>query len=351
MPNKHSVINFGTSIICGLLITGLVVWIAMENTTSAASSKQEDKDLIDNSSQVNSEETTANHAVQQVSVKSILTDEAGICLLTLNKNAGNSLSLTGTSSLLADGCDIHANSTASNGLSLTAKTKIRANNIFTTGGFSGDIDNFAPQPRPGSTSLDDPLSGLKQPQTGKCDQRNFIIKPGLNRLQPGVYCGGIVALSASQIELEPGIYVMKNGPLIIGNRSTLSGMNVGFFFTGNNSEFSFGVSTKINLTAPIEGEMAGILFYENREARVSRDFVLRSHKVEIIEGAIYLPKSRLVFDGANLTAAKSKWTAVIANKVELKHGAKVQLNSDYSGSEIPVPQGIWPSLQIAELAN
>ncbi len=54
----------------------------------------------------------------------------------------------------------------------------------------------------------------------------------------------------AQVTLKPGIYVIKDGPLLVANTATFSGTNVGLYFTGQNSGLLFAQGTTISLSAP-----------------------------------------------------------------------------------------------------
>ena len=51
-------------------------------------------------------------------------------------------------------------------------------------------------------------------------------------LTPGTYCGGIVIQGAAQVRLQPGVYAIKDGPLIISRSAKLTGTDVGLYFAG-----------------------------------------------------------------------------------------------------------------------
>src|SRR4051795_8554593 len=66
-----------------------------------------------------------------------------------------------------------------------------------------------------------------------------------------------------QVTLLSGIYVIDNGPLVVDHGGALTGSNVGLYFTGDKGGLLFDVDSTIRLTAPKDGPMAGLLFFEN----------------------------------------------------------------------------------------
>ena len=53
-------------------------------------------------------------------------------------------------------------------------------------------------------------------------------------LNPGTYCLGL-HIYDSQVKLNPGTYIIKDGPLTIGHNSSVVGDGVTFVFTGEDS--------------------------------------------------------------------------------------------------------------------
>lgn len=289
---------------------------------------------------------------QQVNVKSKSTkQEIGhtYCMIALDAYAHRGLSIVGSPSIVTNGCDVHSNS---NSVALNTDTDYGAadfNPVRDSGYYGGSVSHNTALRRSDVDQVNDPLIDLIAPEPSNCDENNTILREGKVTLNPGTYCGGIIALSATQIKLNPGIYIMKNGPLFLGGSATLSGENVGFYFHGNNAVFGFGGATKVSLTAPKTGKMAGILFFEDRNAYPNREFVIRSSDAQLLEGAIYLPKATLVIDQVSHIGQKSNWTSIVSNRIEIKNGPKLVLNSDYANSQVPVPFNPSSSSEMASL--
>ena len=159
-------------------------------------------------------------------------------------------------------------------------------------------------------------------------------------LSPGVYCGGLRIGDKADVILEPGIYVMKDGPLWVGGSARITGEHVGFYFTGDDATLYFGSKTSISLSAPADGQLAGILFFEDRSAREGRLYSILSDDARVLTGTIYLPRATFVVDADRPIADQSAYTAIIANRLTLFAGPHLVLNTDYDTTDVPVPANI-----------
>jgi hypothetical protein len=259
------------------------------------------------------------------------------CIIALERSARLSLNMYGSSSLVAPQCSIHSHSTSPFGVNLENVDQLDVAAVYSGGsvGRTYDAHGFVLVAESGET--DNPFASVQTPKTEDCDHRNLVLKSGNHLLQPGVYCGGIVSLTSKQIELAPGVYTIKNGPLAIGGKASFIGDGVSLVFDGPNAVFSFGVATKLALKAPSTGPLAGIIFFENPNSPKNREFVVRSHDAGMLEGTIYLPRGKFVIDSYGKVGQLSKWSAIVANQVEIINGASLQINTDHAGSDVPLP--------------
>lgn len=260
------------------------------------------------------------------------------CVTVLDPSSPGSLEMFGASSLVAPGCAIHSRSTSRLGVILQDIELLEVASVHTSGEIDRDLEVFGTNLVPYSQGLADPFDGLDLADPEHCDHQYLTLKAGTHQLQPGVYCGGIVSLTAHQIKLAPGTYVIKNGPLVMGGRTSLEGQGVTLVFDGPNSVFSFGVATKLALTAPVDGPLAGFVMIEKPDAPKNRDFIIRSYDARLLEGAVYLPHGRLIIDNYGRVGEGSNWTAVVAHQVHVINGAHLQINTNHFASEVPYPQ-------------
>ncbi len=76
-------------------------------------------------------------------------------------------------------------------------------------------------------------------------------------LEPGTYCFGLQVKKKAVVTMKPGIYVFKDGPLIVKDNATLTGVDVGLYFAGDKAGLLFDKKTTVSLSAPTTGVMGG----------------------------------------------------------------------------------------------
>ena len=96
--------------------------------------------------------------------------------------------------------------------------------------------------------------------------------------------------------------------------------------------------------------MAGILFYESRLAQLGRTFTILSNNAHKLLGTIYLPRGKLLVDTKAKVADLSAYTVIVAKQIEVK-GANLVVNSDYGGTDVPVPEGVGPNSRFVRLSD
>lgn len=266
---------------------------------------------------------------------------APMCLLGLDPE-GDEVVHVSDAGISAPECTVQANSSSPHALKVNAYGRISAATICTGGGVKNEGGTLDPAVKLDCPKAEDPLAGRPAPPVGGCDYDDKRVI-GFAVLQPGVYCKGL-RITTAYVQLNPGIYIIKDGPLLVENGSQLRGQNVGFFFTGTDARFTIDPFTVISLTAPKNGTMAGLLFYEDRKNDPVR-FEMFSLNAPVLLGTFYLPKSELQIGTLTDTgvfpmmwmARQSAWTIIVANKVIVSNGLDLVLNSDYRSTNIPVP--------------
>lgn len=321
-----------------------------------------------------------------LSVKSTakLSGTTRLCLLALDQTNIGAFHLEASARITAADCSLYSNSKSSAGIQGEHSSVASALSICSAGGFSGSKANFTPPPATDCPALLDPLADRVGPSPGPCVHiplymnpkmlidgidsplygSNIISAPSVT-LDPGTYCGGLHVTKGSQVKLRPGIYIMKDGPLVVDKKASFTGTNTGFFFSGVRGGLLFDEKSIISLSAPKDGLLAGLLFFEERSllpvlplppplslkglvpfapgASGLREYRIISDEARTLLGTIYLPRGRLIIDSKKPVADQSAYTVIIARLITLYDGPNLILNARYGSTDVPVPRGVGPS--------
>jgi len=266
-----------------------------------------------------------------------------VCLLALNPTANKSLTADQTAQLTGTGCGLYSDSTAANSIIAKGQAQITATVICSSGGAVGNTSGLTPAPLTDCPAIPDPLASRPAPTVGPCDQTNYVASGGTQSLNPGVYCGGLHITGGAVVTLNPGVFIIQNGPLTVDGGSSMTGANVGFFLTGTGAVLNFAAGANtINLTAPTGGSMAGLLFYEDRNDTQGVAHTIESDNARNLLGTIYLSRGVLSIGSNAKVGDLSAYTIIVADSIVLAGGPNMVLNSNYSSTVIPTPAGIGP---------
>ncbi|MES1198436.1 MAG: TadE/TadG family type IV pilus assembly protein [Pseudomonadota bacterium] len=280
---------------------------------------------------------------------------APLCALALEQMQPHGVYLTDSARLDAPNCAVLSNSQSPQSIAVVNNSKITATMICSSGGAEGYDSNYVPHAITDCPAIPDPLAGREEPNASGCDHLLTLSVLGNKTLSPGVYCGGLTILPGASATLSPGIYVMKNGPLLVMNGATLNGEHVGFYFVGDLSTMTLSPQSQINLTAPRDGPMAGFLFFANRVLLTGdlnlRHFRISSDNARNLLGTIYLRDGVLDVDANRPIADRSAYTVIVARRIQVSAGPDLVLNTDYESTDVPVPDGVGPQKPHAYLAQ
>jgi Flp pilus assembly protein TadG len=274
-----------------------------------------------------------------------------ICLLALEPTKNNTVEIVKTARVHAPECSAFVNSTDPKGLSVKDTAKLSARSICTSGGYEGGASNFEPAPRIDCPTIPDPLAARQPPAAAPCTYNNTLVETGIVVLRPGVYCGGIKITNDATARLEPGIYIIRGSKLVVDGKATIEGTDVGFYFDGNAAQFEFDTETTVSLAAPSTGQMAGILFFEDRNASPGSKHKILSNNAHTLLGTIYLPRGLLFIDANRPISERAAYTIIVASQIEMISGPELFLNANYGATTVPVPQGVGPIAGRAQLVR
>ena len=211
-----------------------------------------------------------------------------ICVVGLETQAYKTIYLQQSASINASGCSIYSNSKSKFGIVAMDKSAISAAFVCSSGGVAVRGGTVSPKPLTDCPAIPDPLAARSPPTYSGCSQTNMAIASGATTLYPGVYCGG---------SSSPG-----------GSSSGWSNSSIGVHYIVSNN---------------------------------ARNLL----------GTIYLPNGRLFVGAQNPIADKSAYTIVVARQFSLAAGPTMVLNSNYSATDVPVPDNLGPNATKAYLSN
>lgn len=269
-----------------------------------------------------------------------VTGGSRICVVGLANDNNATIQLADEAKLTAPTCSVYSNSTKAKGLQSINRALLYTEMTCSAGGAYGGVSNYRPAALTDCPQIDDPLASRPAPKVGHCDYNDLMIKGHTRTLSPGVYCGGLRITGDASVAAKPGIYIIKDGNLVVDKTASLVGENVGFYFAGAESKFAFSKEATIKLTAPKSGVMAGLLFFQDRASDSNITFRITSNNARVLLGTIYLPNGVLVVDADMSVADKSAYTAIVSKRLELLSSPNLVLNTDYGLTDIPVPDGV-----------
>lgn len=277
----------------------------------------------------------------RVSSAASLAGTGKVCVIALDQTVRHSINITKRANLQADDCGVYSNSNDVRSIRVANDGVLSANLICSSGGVRGaKRSSFSPEPIVDCPRITDPLASRKPPAVGICDYKRVRLTDGEHELSPGTYCNGLRVSGTAKVKLLPGVYVIKGGRLEVTDNASFEGENVGFYLAGTSTKLIFKKQTTIALTAPEDGPMAGILFFENRNASQIEKHKITSDNARLLLGTIYLPNGTLLVDAEAPISDKSAYTAIVVRSLELDEGPTLFLNSDYAATDIPVPNGL-----------
>lgn len=278
-------------------------------------------------------------------------NSSNICVIGLEKSDESTVSLQTNAVISAPKCAVYSNSDSTNGLTATGNSNLVAQLTCSAGGYSGMPKNYNQKlPLTDCPVVTDPLASRPAPTVGGCNEKDASYSHYIGSLQPGVYCGGLTIKASSEVTLKPGVYVIKDGPLVIESNSVVDAKGVGFYFTGANASFLFESSSQVDIEAPISGPLAGLVAFQDRDSPEA-DFVITSNRARKLIGTIYLPNGNLIVAANNKVADGSAYTAIVVRRLHLSKAPNLVLNTNYDATMVPVPEGVGPEEIAPRLIN
>ena len=248
-------------------------------------------------------------------VARVMDTGSSACVLALSPTASGAITVSGSTTVALNGCDIASNSNAADALLMSGTSaQLSAHCAHTVGQsvvtsqlqLSGcpAVREFAPVVR-------DPYADVVEPAAvGACHNGNVGSPNSTTTLTPnndhpsGVksmrFCGGLTV--KGDVVFEPGLYIVEGGDLSIHSagegssaQPSLTGSDVTLFMTGS-ARIVINGNAALSLTAPSSGPFSGLLYFASR-SQTGITHRLSGTSGSIVQGAVYAPASTLVMTG------------------------------------------------------
>jgi Putative Flp pilus-assembly TadE/G-like len=255
---------------------------------------------------------------------------AAVALSTSGKNCVYALNGFGTAldnggTTTVSNCGVVDNSNLHNTGSLTA------NSVSVHGTASGSATS--PAAVTGTVEAGDPLYRLTPPAGGgACIAATYPgptgAAPPWNRtLNQGRYCS-IVVTGNVNLTLNPGTYtITQAGGVSLNGKGTVTGTGVTIYLRGNAGPVAINTAPTANeilqLRAPTNGALAGILFYQNPGNTQTAN--IDGKGASRLQGALYFPGATLNLSNTGSLAA---YTLAVAKN--LSFAGTVNFGSNFS---------------------
>lgn len=282
--------------------------------------------------------------VKQIPVKAssaATTSKAPICLLALNAFDKGAFDMNGNPVLNAPTCAVQANTKDNRGMTQEGKPTATAMKFAVSGGHTGD--GYSSTPQNGADTVSDPYAKIPFPSYDNCgnvtngaNNTGLTINGGTTSLWPGTYCGGITIKGQARVFLNPGIYVMVGGPLLLDGGSTLTGKEVMIAFTGADSTLRLWGNSTLDLTSPVSGTYANFQFFQNpndvngRGAWVSigGDGNTGDASKATWDGIAYFPTQNFWVYGNTVVNSNSPTMSIVAGQIWLQGNSKLNVTNN-----------------------
>ena len=271
-----------------------------------------------------------------------------LCVLATGSSGvtGGMIDLNNKSAVEAPDCGVHSNANIilGNPSQLTGR-KIQAV-LTATGG------TMTPAPGTGATEIKDPFASMSFPSLKGCPfsgigQANPIVygPGGTYSLPAGIHCRPIQVRAWASLELEPGDHFFRKN-LSLHGPARLTGEDVFLFFDHDSDPWFTGVRASVELIGRKSGPYAGMVMATiegNSITGNSPDISIPGKIVKQLLGVVYVRNGFLEVSGDGVAAEDSAWTVIVAKQIKTHVTARILINADYEGSDVPVPNGVGPT--------
>lgn len=258
-----------------------------------------------------------------------------LCVLQTGTNGKGGIDLGNTARIRATGCAVHANKH----IKVAPSALIQADRTQANGTITGPV---SPAGNSGAMNIPDPFASMNLKPPTLCDGRpeDLRIKTGVvEYLPPGIHCEHFKISTDATLVLMPGDHYFMDH-LDAESNAIIRGDDV-VLILGSTKKVNFAQRAQIELGARKSGPFSGFLIVTTRDN--TQTFSISSDRVSKLLGTIYIPSATLEVSTVGSVAQDSAWSIIVAQNLVLKQNPNLVINNRYSGSGVPVPQGVGPN--------
>ena len=273
---------------------------------------------------------------------SALQGGANACLLALSPSAAGAVTISGSTDVSFENCDVASNSAADDAFLMNSGASVVTTGcINTVGGAvttAGLTLTDCASPNEGAPAAADPYADVGEPAASGTCQNGDVGSPILGTTvtpseshESGVqsvrFCSGLRL--TGNVTLDPGLYIIEGGNFRINSDAVVNGSDVTFYLA-DGVNIVFNGSAEFNLSAPESGPYSGLLFFGSRSASAA------SHTVNgtansVLNGAVYTPASHLDFTG-DFTGGGSGCTQIVTGTVHFSGNSALEVDCQAAGT-------------------
>ena len=258
-------------------------------------------------------------------------------MLALDPSANHTLEVSGSAEIVANDCSVRVDSNHANAVTVSGSASVTADGNYITGGVENGMSQISTTPVLGVAPSGDPFADHPLPAVGSCDHTNYNVTGGtVVTLDPGVYCGGLKLHGGATVTLNPGVYVMSGGKFELSGDSILVGDGVTIRLVGNDAFVNSSGSSQMHLVAPVSGDFAGFVFFQEHDAHPNGKSVISGSGELYFERIIYFPTQELEMSGSSSNVSPSPFTAIISEKFKYSGSTELLINVDSTATNVPV---------------
>lgn len=260
------------------------------------------------------------------------------CIVALKPDE-TGVSVNADGNITTENCGIHSNSTDNNSIVTNSGGQITVNggNICTAGDYQGS--GYDPPPDTGCDTKPDPLASLAAPTIPPCDYtEKVVVQDGeAATLSPGRYCKGLEINSNGTANFEPGTYIIEGDKFTVNAGSTAQGSGVSFYMRDESALVLFNQDSHVDLSAPTDGDLAGVLLYVDRDIGVVTKHEINSDSASVLNGTVYMPESELMINSNGQVGGSDQCSNYVVGNLTVNSDSSLYMGQDYETCGVPLP--------------